>query len=108
MYVVTVGPECSPTQVEGFPEKVALKKPTKKDGKEIKERPFERSCVGSLHVRPNSSMTITKDEFEFLKARSSVGRHIYLAKDLYEKDEGPPSEPPASESDAFAPPFESI
>lgn len=29
----------------------------------------QRSCKGSLHVRPNATMTITADEFSVLKAR---------------------------------------
>lgn len=29
----------------------------------------QRSCVGSLHVRPGSTMTITADEFAVLKLR---------------------------------------
>lgn len=29
----------------------------------------QRSCKGSLHVRPSATMTITADEFSVLKAR---------------------------------------
>lgn len=49
-------------QIEGFP-----KEAKNEEGKEA--RPFERSCVGSLHLRPGSTLDLTADEYAHIKAK---------------------------------------
>ncbi len=48
-------------QIEGFPSEV------KEADKEA--RPFERSCEGSLHLRPGATLDLTADEHAFIKAK---------------------------------------
>lgn len=47
-------------QIEGFPTEV-------KEGENA--RPFERSCEGSLHLRPGSTLDLTADEHAFIKEK---------------------------------------
>jgi len=48
-------------QIEGFPKEVS------DEGKEA--RPFERSCEGSLHLRPGSTLDLTADEYAHIKTK---------------------------------------
>lgn len=47
-------------QIEGFPAEV-------KDGEAA--RLFKRSCEGSLHLRPGSTLELTADEYAHIKAK---------------------------------------
>lgn len=47
-------------QIEDFPTEV-------KEGESA--RPFERSCEGSLHLRPGSTLDLTADEHAFIKEK---------------------------------------
>jgi|SRR6478609_3591538 len=47
-------------QIEGFPAEL-------KEGEVA--RPFERSCEGSLHLRPGSTLELTADEYAHIKAK---------------------------------------
>ncbi len=72
MPLVQIPVGIAPCQVDDFPEKV---------GKGEDARLFERSCKGSLRLRPASTKTLTKDELNWLKEKKQwahVGRRIHV------------------------------
>lgn len=72
MPLVQIPVGIAPCQVDDFPANV---------GKGDDARPFERSCKGSLRLRPASTKVMTGDELEWLKAQkqwSHVGRRMHV------------------------------
>lgn len=72
MPLVQIPVGIAPCQVDDFPEKV---------GKGEDARPFERSCKGSLRLRPASTKVLTGDELKWLKEQKQwahVGRRMHV------------------------------
>lgn len=72
MPLVQIPVGIAPCQVDDFPEKL---------GKGEDARPFERSCKGSLRLRPASTKVLTDDELMWLKEQKQwahVGRRMHI------------------------------
>ncbi len=72
MPLVQIPVGIAPCQVDDFPEKV---------GKGEDARPFQRSCKGSLRLRPASTKVLTDDELKWLKEQKQwahVGRRMHV------------------------------
>lgn len=72
MPLVQIPVGIAPCQVDDFPEKL---------GKGEDARPFERSCKGSLRLRPASTKVLTDDELKWLKEQKQwahIGRRMYV------------------------------
>lgn len=72
MPLVQIPVGIAPCQVDDFPAKI---------GKGEDARPFERSCKGSLRLRPASTKVLTDDELKWLKEQKQwahVGRRMHV------------------------------
>lgn len=72
MPLVQIPVGIAPCQVDDFPAKL---------GKGESARPFERSCKGSLRLRPASTKVLTDDELKWLKEQKQwahVGRRVHV------------------------------
>ena len=72
MPLVQIPVGIAPCQVDDFPEKL---------GKGEDAKPFERSCKGSLRLRPASTKVLTDDELKWLKEQKQwahVGRRMHV------------------------------
>ena len=87
MPLINIPVGIAPCQIDDFPKTV---------GKGEDAKPFERSCKGSLHLRPSSTKVVTQDELDWIKRHKEhkmLARRLVVVKVDVVTDESDRSKP---------------